>query len=47
MEEHPKARKIDVIRGTGFSKPTVYKYYDKIRQDLFEMLAQTDGQKGI
>lgn len=24
--EHPTARKVDVIRGTGLSKPTVYKY---------------------
>jgi hypothetical protein len=26
LKEHPTARKVDVIRGTGLSKPTVYKY---------------------
>lgn len=34
MEAHPEARKVDVIKGTGLSKPTVYKYYDRIRQGL-------------
>lgn len=34
MREHPEARKCDVIRETGLSKPTVYKYYDLIRREL-------------
>lgn len=29
--EHPDASKADVIRGTGLSKPTVYKYYDQVK----------------
>ncbi|MCM1561083.1 MAG: hypothetical protein NC123_16315 [Butyrivibrio sp.] len=33
MQEHPAARKADVVRGTGLSKPTVYKYYDMIREE--------------
>lgn len=36
LMEHPGARKCDVIRGTGLSRPTVYKYYDKIRAELIE-----------
>lgn len=28
--QHPDARKADVIRGTGLSKPIVYKYYDAL-----------------
>lgn len=31
LKEHPEARKCDVIRETGLSKPTVYKYYDEGR----------------
>lgn len=34
MQAHPDARKCDVARGTGVSKPTVYKYYDKIKQEM-------------
>jgi len=30
--QHPNARKVDVIRATGLSKPTVYKYYDAARK---------------
>lgn len=30
MENNPLASKAEVIRGTGLSKPTVYKYYDDI-----------------
>lgn len=25
LQEHPDAKKVEVIRGTGLSKPTVYK----------------------
>lgn len=32
LQTHPEARKVDVIRGTGLSKPTVYKYYDAAKQ---------------
>lgn len=31
---HPAASKAEVIRGTGLSKPTVYKYYDRVKKDL-------------
>ena len=34
IEAHPEARKVDVIRGTGRDKKTVYKYYDRIKQRL-------------
>ena len=34
LQEHPDAKKVDVIRGTGLSKPTVYKWYDKIKEEL-------------
>ncbi len=30
--QHPNARKVDVIRATGLSKPTVYKYYNAARK---------------
>ncbi len=29
--KNPGARKVDVIRDTGLSKKTVYKYYDEIK----------------
>lgn len=34
MNENPTARKCDVIRGTGFDKKTVYKYYDMIKSNM-------------
>lgn len=34
MQAHPEARKCDVIRGTGRDKKTVYKYYDRIKQEI-------------
>ena len=33
LQEHPDAKKVDVICGTGLSKPTVYKWYDKIKEE--------------
>lgn len=33
LQEHPDAKKADVIRGTGLSKPTVYKWYDKLKEE--------------
>lgn len=36
MNENPTARKCDVIRGTGFDKKTVYKYYDMIKSGKIE-----------
>lgn len=30
LQEHPDAKKVEVIRETGLSKPTVYKWYDLI-----------------
>jgi len=34
MRENPTARKCDIVRGTGFDKKTVYKYYDGIKEDI-------------
>lgn len=31
LSEHPDAKKCEVIRETGLSRPTVYKYYDECR----------------
>lgn len=33
LKEHPDAKKVDVIRGTGLTKPTVYKWYNKIKEE--------------
>lgn len=33
LQEHPDAKKVEVIRETGLSKPTVYKWYDKIKAE--------------
>lgn len=35
LREHPAASKAEVIRGTGLSKPTVYKYYDMVKKEDF------------
>lgn len=32
LQAHPDAKKAEVIRETGLSKPTVYKWYDKIKE---------------
>jgi len=32
IREHPEAKKAEVIRGTGLSKPTVYKYYEAAKE---------------
>lgn len=32
MRENPEATKAEVIRGTGLSKPTVYKYYEAAKE---------------
>ena len=32
LRKNPDSRKCDVIRGTGFDKKTVYKYYDKAKE---------------
>lgn len=34
MKAHLEARKCDVIRETGIRKPTVYKYYDRIKKEI-------------
>lgn len=34
LQEHPDAKKAEVIKNTGLSKPTVYKYYNKIKEEL-------------
>lgn len=34
MQAHPEARKCDVIKGTGRDKKTVYKYYNRIQQEI-------------
>ena len=36
LQEHPDAKKVEVIRETGLSKPTVYKWYDKIKEEQKE-----------
>lgn len=33
LQEHPDAKKVEVVRETGLSKPTVYKWYDKIKNE--------------
>lgn len=33
LTEHPNAKKSEVIKETGLSKPTVYKWYDKIKKE--------------
>lgn len=32
LREHPNAKKAEVIRGTGLSKPTVYKHYEAAKE---------------
>lgn len=32
LRENPKATKAEVIRGTGLSKPTVYKHYEAAKE---------------
>lgn len=34
LVKNPDARKCDVIKGTGLSKPTVYKWYEKIKSEI-------------
>lgn len=34
LQEHPDAKKVEVIRATGLTKPTVYKWYDKIKSEV-------------
>lgn len=34
LYKNPVAKKSEVIKGTGLSKPTVYKYYDKIIKEM-------------
>lgn len=34
LEQHPTDTKAEVVRGTGLSKPTVYKYYDECREAI-------------
>lgn len=34
LDKHPTDTKAEVIRGTGLSKPTVYKYYDECREAI-------------
>lgn len=37
MRENPKATKAEVIRGTGLSKPTVYKHYEAAKEKAQSM----------
>lgn len=41
IRANPDSRKCDVIRGTGFDKKTVYKYYDKAKEMIKN--SQKDG----
>lgn len=34
LKDHPNATKAEVIRGTGLTKPTVYKWYNAIKQGV-------------
>ena len=34
LQENPEAKKCDVVRGTGLSKPTVYKYYEAVKEKI-------------
>lgn len=34
LKANPTAKKCEVIKNTGLTKPTVYKYYDKIMEEL-------------
>lgn len=34
LEQHPTDTKAEVVRGTGLSRPTVYKYYDECRAEI-------------
>ena len=42
IREHPEARKAEVIRGTGLSKPTVYKYYEAAKKE-----AAASGERAV
>lgn len=44
MQRHPDARKIDVIEGTGKSAKTVYKYYDRIKEEQFGIKPGTENK---
>ena len=37
MSEHPNATKAEVIRETGLSKKTVYKYYDDFKRQFSDV----------
>ncbi|MDY5819648.1 MAG: hypothetical protein SPK26_16675, partial [Treponema sp.] len=41
LKDHPTAKKCEVIRGTGLSRPTVYKYYD----ECLDMVNHFQGAK--
>ena len=34
LQNNPTAKKAEVIKNTGLSKPTIYKYYNKIKEEL-------------
>jgi hypothetical protein len=42
IREHPEAKKAEVIRGTGLSKPTVYKYYEAAKKE-----AAASGERAV
>ena len=41
LYKNPEATKAEVIRGTGLSKPTVYKYYETAKEEAQLMKART------
>ena len=48
LKEHIEATKAEVIRETGLSKPTVYKYYEQIKQEILDIqkeIAQLSKEK--
>lgn len=41
--QNPTAKKAEVIRGTGLSKPTVYKYYEAVKEKIKAVAELTAG----
>ncbi|MBS6560502.1 MAG: hypothetical protein KH355_09555, partial [Clostridiales bacterium] len=40
LKEHIDATKAEVIRETGLSKPTVYKYYEQVKTEILKIQAE-------
>lgn len=44
IKNNPNANITEIAKTLGISRTTVYKYYDKIWQELFGILVQSDKQ---